>query len=180
MKVKILGIEYEIILEAEEKDYPKLRKVDGYTDFSTKKIVIAKFDADESSLEDLECYSKKVLRHEIIHAMLYESGLDCNSEWARNEEIIDWIAIQFEKMLKIFIELRVIDSIGIDINLYDRTSNNPINDPINSPNVKEAKAYIKIPDVKMPEIKVPTGKDLIETINKSINSINELNRGIQL
>lgn len=53
--------------------------------------------------------SKKVLRHEVIHGFLYESGLWNNSgnveAWGRSEEITDWIAIQFPKMLKAFQEV---------------------------------------------------------------------------
>ncbi len=102
MRINILGTFYDVILNAKEKDYPKLKNCDGYTDFSIKQIVVAKLEKDESSIEDLDGYAKKVLRHEIIHAFLYESGLDANC-WARNEEIVDWIAIQFEKLLDTFI-----------------------------------------------------------------------------
>ena len=56
----------------------------------------------------MESFRKKVARHEIIHAFLYESGLSHNSEWANNEEMIDWIAIQFSKMLKAFEEIECI------------------------------------------------------------------------
>ena len=45
-----------------------------------------------------------MLRHEIVHAFLYESGLDVSSEWARNEEIVDWIALQTPKLQKAFEE----------------------------------------------------------------------------
>lgn len=159
MKVKILGTEYEIIEDAEEKDYPKLKECDGYTDFSIKQIVVSKFEPDEMSVENLVIHSKKVLRHEIVHAFMYESGLDSNSEYARNEELIDWIAIQFEKMLEAFIEVGAISLIGVDINVYDRTSNNPINDPVNPPKVKEAKAFIK------------DNTDIVNEIGKAINNI---------
>lgn len=58
------------------------------------------------SVEDLQTHTKKVMRHEIIHAFLYESGLWVNSgnveNWGCSEEITDWIAIQFPKMLKAF------------------------------------------------------------------------------
>lgn len=108
MKVKILGTEYEIVINAEEKDYPKLKMCDGYTDTSIKRIVVRKLVKDEETLEDVEKYSKKVLRHEIVHAFMHESGLDIESPYARNEELIDWIAIQFEKMLAIFIDLGAI------------------------------------------------------------------------
>lgn len=116
MKVKILGTEYEVIKDAEEKDYPQLKKCDGFTDFSIKRIVVANFDKDESSVDDIDWYKKKVLRHELVHAFIHESGLAENCDWARNEELTDWIAIQFEKILGVFIELQCIDSIGIDIN----------------------------------------------------------------
>lgn len=39
------------------------------------------------------------LRHEIIHAFFEESGLDNYSE---NEELVQWLAIQFPKLLNIF------------------------------------------------------------------------------
>ena len=138
MKVKILGTEYKIVMNAEEKDYPILKDADGYADFTIKKIVVKKLIQDGESYENLELWQRKTLRHEIVHAFLYESGLWQNSfnDWARNEEMTDWIALQFEKILGVFIELQCIDSIGIDIN----TS---INDSINFPKVKVAKASIK-------------------------------------
>nr|DAF33877.1 MAG TPA: peptidase [Caudoviricetes sp.] len=159
MKVKILGTEYEVIKDAEEKDYPQLKKCDGFTDFSIKRIVVANFDKDESSVDDIDWYKKKVLRHELVHAFIHESGLAENCDWARNEELTDWIAIQFEKILGVFIELQCIDSIGVDVNIFDRQSNNPINDPINSPKVKVTKASIK------------DNTEIINEIGKAINKI---------
>lgn len=38
------------------------------------------------------------MRHELIHAFLGESGLRSDSEWAENEEMVDYFAIQFEKI----------------------------------------------------------------------------------
>lgn len=108
MSVKILGTEYETIRDALEKDYPKLKNNDGYTDFSIKQIVVADFEKDDSTIEDLDWYKKKILRHELVHAFINESGLAENCDWARNEELVDWIAIQFEKMLEIFIELDIV------------------------------------------------------------------------
>lgn len=159
MKVKILGTEYEVIKDAEEKDYPQLKKCDGFTDFSIKRIVVANFDKDESSVDDIDWYKKKVLRHELVHAFIHESGLAENCDWARNEELTDWIAIQFEKILGVFIELQCIDSIGVDVNIFDRQSNDPINDPTNSPKVKVAKASIK------------DNTEIINEIGKTINKI---------
>lgn len=156
MKVKILGTEYEIVMNAEEKDYPQLKKCDGFTDFSIKKIVVADFDKDESSIDDLEWYKNKVLRHEIVHAFVYESGLAENYDWARNEEMTDWIAIQFTKMLEVFIQVGAIE---IVFPIKERISNCPINNPVNPPKVKEAKAFIK------------DNTEIVNEISKAINDI---------
>jgi hypothetical protein len=43
------------------------------------------------------------MRHELVHAFLFESGLH-NDSWAANEAAVDWIANQFPKILKAFQE----------------------------------------------------------------------------
>jgi hypothetical protein len=101
MKIKILGTKWTIKCDSEEND-PILEGADGYCDNSIKTIVIRKLEKSQDSLKDLESYSKKVLRHEIVHAFLHESGLSMNSNgsdsWATNEEMVDWIAIQGPKI----------------------------------------------------------------------------------
>jgi hypothetical protein len=101
MKLNILGVEYEII-KSNDNNYPKLKNADGYTETQTKKIIIKNtFENDLMNIEGLETlYVNKVLRHEITHAFMFESGLDCNSEWGRDETLIDWIAIQIPKICK--------------------------------------------------------------------------------
>ena len=56
----------------------------------------------------LEEYKKNVIRHEINHAFMYESGLDIHSDWGRNEQLIDWLAIQIPKIMKIYTEINAI------------------------------------------------------------------------
>lgn len=64
----------------------------------------------DMSDKEREAYRKRTLRHELIHAFLNESGLSENASvpadcgWAKHEEMIDWIAIQFPKMVKAFKE----------------------------------------------------------------------------
>lgn len=107
--VNVLGTEYKIIF-ADENEKPRLKTMecDGYMDQSIKEIVIAKFEQDGRSLEDLNDYTKKVLRHEIIHAFFYESGMWNNSgtseAWGQDETITDWIAIQSPKIFQAFKE----------------------------------------------------------------------------
>lgn len=106
MKVNVLGTEYKIIT-ATKNDYPILEQADGFIDNSIKQIIIEEMKPDEYSKEDMDYYRNQVLRHEIIHAFLFESGLDSSSEWAGNEEIVDWIAIQFPKINEVFGKLGV-------------------------------------------------------------------------
>lgn len=64
-------------------------------------------DDNPMNMGNMDIYEKRTIRHEIVHAILFESGLDHNADWPRNEEIIDWIAIQFPKLLEIFKSLKV-------------------------------------------------------------------------
>lgn len=101
MEVSILGQIYTII-ERKRADDPKLEFSDGYCETQSKKIIICDIIPEKDTLEKVVEYKKQVIRHEIIHAFLFESGLDDNSPWARNEEIVDWIAIQAIKLLRAF------------------------------------------------------------------------------
>ena len=97
--VNVLGTEYKIILTTEKED-PRLKELNGCCDQSTKEILIEKdIPEDDHSLRDFESFRRRVIRHELVHAFLYESGLHEQCYWATNEEIIDWIAIQLPKML---------------------------------------------------------------------------------
>lgn len=97
--VNILGTEYKIML------VPSLNDRGGETDFYTKTIKISELEGiSESELtENKQEFQKHILRHELIHAFLFESGLDANSNgieaWASNEEMVDWIAIQLPKIM---------------------------------------------------------------------------------
>lgn len=102
MKVNILGTDYSII-ESDKINDLNLEGCSGYCDYTVKTIVIDTFQEAPNSVKDLDEYKKQVIRHELVHAFLNESGLNCES-WGRNEEIVDWIAYQFPKMLKAFNE----------------------------------------------------------------------------
>ena len=113
-KVNISGSEWNVKF-GNEKEYPNLVEMDGYTDSSTKDIVVDDMKTScgqVGSKADLERYQKQVVRHEIIHAFLRESGLDSNSNsaesWAVNEEMVDWFAIQSPKIFKLFYEWKLI------------------------------------------------------------------------
>lgn len=111
MKVNILGTEYTII-EQTEKQNPKMVENYGLCEQYAKKIIVYPLNLiknEKDVVDNVEEFHKKVIRHEVIHAFFGESGLRGNSDYAENEELIDWIAIQFPKMLKVFEELGVIE-----------------------------------------------------------------------
>ena len=106
LKIDVLGTKYSIKYKTEDKDC-KLKECDGYCDTSVKSIVVLDMETvrDKGSIEDLLSYQKKVTRHEIIHAFMYESGLSVNWKhdgWGQEETTVDWIAIQFPKLYKAF------------------------------------------------------------------------------
>lgn len=106
MTVDVLGTEYTIKQSNRVADV-NLEKCDGYCDHSTKIIVIDTFKDSPDSLKDLESYKKQVIRHELIHAFLFESGLE-GSSWGKDEEIVDWIACQFPKLMKAFEKIDIL------------------------------------------------------------------------
>ncbi len=105
MQISILGEPYTVRYPTEAED-AYLRDRDGYCDFSVKCCVARGYTPEErketGALRDLDVYRRKVMRHEIIHAFLHESGLSINTEksesWADNEEMVDWFAIQGPKI----------------------------------------------------------------------------------
>lgn len=106
-KANVLGTVYEIHDECSRADYPILEDYDGYCDYSTKRIYVVKMIHEKDSLQDLGVYKAQLIRHELIHAFLFESGLAAESDWAQNEELVDWIAAQFPKMQELFTQLLV-------------------------------------------------------------------------
>ena len=104
MKINILGVEYNLTVCNEDED-PRLCGVDGLTDETTKELLVESYDKhmDEPTRKrNLQVQTNKVKRHEIIHAFLFESGLAENSTWAQEEEMVDFFAIQFPKLLEAF------------------------------------------------------------------------------
>ena len=97
MKVDIMGRTYKIIRQ----DSNAIGS--GYSDWTPGTIFVAKSEKRDDSLDDLNKFDKSVLRHEIIHAFLDECGLMSSSEWARNEEMVDWFALQWHKINKVII-----------------------------------------------------------------------------
>ena len=95
-EVHILGTRYSIRI-IDEDDYRYDREADGWCDPSVKEILIFNYKQSAESVKDL-----------VVHAFLYESGLWQNAYgskcWAKNEEMIDWMAIQLPKIQRAYKE----------------------------------------------------------------------------
>ncbi|MEH2935854.1 basic secretory protein-like protein [Acutalibacter sp. JLR.KK004] len=102
MKVNVLGTDYTIVLVTDAVD-KRLAYIDGFCDDTTKEIYVDNYEAHQDEphkKSNLDVQIKKNIRHELVHAFLFESGLAENSPWAQNEELVDWIAIQGPKLWK--------------------------------------------------------------------------------
>ena len=101
--IKILGAKWRIKFVPDNELLDEMG-ADGACDNSTRLIRVCKMES--GNLGDLAAYQKKVLRHEIIHAFLFESGLAESTlvanQWAKNEEMVDYFAYQHDKIHKAF------------------------------------------------------------------------------
>lgn len=117
-KINVLGTEYTIEThKVSEDSYLEENKLSGYCGEEDKLIVVADMSESEyfKGMDEKAqlSYWKKVCRHEIIHAFFNESGLSDSanafgSSWAKNEEMVDWFAIQSPKIFQVFNELDIL------------------------------------------------------------------------
>lgn len=112
-KVNILGTTYKVYMKISYQKDTELKDRFGYCSHMERKIVVGDLltcDSWKNEREETRKSQERLtLRHEVIHAFLNESGLTASSNgvdcWARNEEMIDWIAIQYPKITKVFQQL---------------------------------------------------------------------------
>lgn len=103
-KIDILGTEYNFIYD----DNLKEQEFDGLCKTYAKEIRVrnltSMLDINDSNDEKKKRY-EEVLRHEIVHAFFNESGLD---DYSDDEQLVQWIAVQFPKMLETFKKMHCI------------------------------------------------------------------------
>lgn len=112
MKIDVLGTKYHIIrVKSGQDEYMEKMQFGGYCDDIVKRIVLLDLKTVPDWATEPEYRIKQqeneTLRHELIHAFLSESGLAWNSfaperAWAKNEEMVDWFAIQLPKLMAAF------------------------------------------------------------------------------
>lgn len=114
MKIDVLGTKYNLRrVNSGQDEYMDKMSFGGYCDGAKKEIFILNLktvpDWENEPEESISNQERETIRHELIHAFLNESGLQWSSfvperAWAKNEEMVDWFAIQFPKLIKAFKE----------------------------------------------------------------------------
>lgn len=112
MQIDVLGTAYTLrCVNAGEDTYMDKNGFAGYCDAITKEIVILNIRSLEEYKEitdkGLKTQQDETIRHELIHAFLNESGLResslvFDSAWSKNEEMVDWLALQVPKLFAAF------------------------------------------------------------------------------
>lgn len=105
MHIDILGTPYNIKFQTESEN-PKLSTLNanGLAELYSKELIIRTgYEDDLNSFKNITKFREKVLRHEIIHAIFHESGLDCYGD---DETLVNFLALQFPKMQAIMDKLK--------------------------------------------------------------------------
>lgn len=118
MVISILGTDYTIIEKTYSEDPSFYAKgLCGYCDYRKHLIVICDPKSypgwDPKETKSIKEERNVTLRHEIFHAFLSESGLNeaalpSPGAWSKNEEMIDWFAIQSPKIFKAYKDAKCI------------------------------------------------------------------------
>lgn len=90
----MLGAAYELTRGHTDPDS------DGYTNQYSREIVVrtrAQLLDEEATDADREERERHCLRHELVHAFLFESGLN---EYSYDETLVDWIAAKIPAMVE--------------------------------------------------------------------------------
>lgn len=108
----ILGTPYTVNICSPDEE-KLLQSCDGFCDKTSHKICVTT-KAEECDLDNFDAYQRKVIRHEVLHAFLFESGMDCNINRygtgvvsSHDEQMIDWFAAQYPKIRRVYEELGV-------------------------------------------------------------------------
>ncbi len=118
MTVDILGTSYEITYEDwtidgrfEQNSYCGVCYENIHKIYICRMATVPAFK--NATMDMCIQHEKLTLRHEIIHAFFNESGLMDSAgqypeAWARNEEMVDWLAIQGPKIYKAWKEINAL------------------------------------------------------------------------
>lgn len=105
-ELNILGSKWAVRWKTEDEE-PRLVKenADAFCDHTKREIIMGLYAEWNYTVGEVEGYLRRVMRHEILHAFFYESGLGDDFEHnqsGQEELIIDWMALQFPKIQEAF------------------------------------------------------------------------------
>lgn len=110
--VVILGSAWTLKIVNKEDD-PRFKTLncDGFCDWSAKTMWVSNFGSDikEYNISCPTTHIEHCIRHELVHAFMFESGLA--SDWEHKYEVgqdettVDWIAWQLLKMHFAYLEI---------------------------------------------------------------------------
>lgn len=112
--VNIMGVDWTLKIVADD---PAFDKAQGYTNYASREIIVEAIKEPSNPLDfDLKAQyinQKRVIRHEVVHAYLFECGLADDSAsvsegWAINEEMIDWFARISPRIFDTYKELKIL------------------------------------------------------------------------
>lgn len=94
-EINVLGKNYQIYYLGENDD-EELKDKYGYADQVETKIVIDISIIDDCKNDKRRALEllKRTLRHEVVHCYFFECGLDDQTPFARDETLIDWLALK--------------------------------------------------------------------------------------
>ena len=101
-QLNILGTEYKLIIDT---DYCADVEADGITERYEKKIYMRNVKDMLEKGASIEAKQKRydeTLRHEIVHAFLFESGLD---SYGCDETLVQWMAAKLPQVTQVFREV---------------------------------------------------------------------------
>lgn len=107
-KINVFGTEYIINFKT-EKDHPKFEAADanGLCESYTNNIYIRiGYEKDDTAHDNIAEYKRKILRHELFHAIFHELG---QRDYEQDERLVDMLAIVYPKIEKIMEQVKTID-----------------------------------------------------------------------
>ena len=100
-EIEILGTVYQLLVDDGGMDQ---QNADGVCWCYGKKIQVRppeKMLCQDDDLEAKNSRYREVLRHELIHACLFEAGL---GDYCDDETLVDWLAKMFPRLAELFEE----------------------------------------------------------------------------
>lgn len=90
-KINVLGVDYELHLIDSRDSYMLKNDCDGYCDNYRHLIKVL--------ITGNQKFTDEIVKHELLHAFLYESGIDLGYG-IHSEENVNWFSLQFNKIRK--------------------------------------------------------------------------------